>query len=89
MIEIAIEVPHRQFLSTWKHYYSEDTMQIVQEGHSKSSLAVHEQQPGDATLPLCNTLILPWHGETMIGYPQGPGIVTCGRCINMHQAAAA
>jgi hypothetical protein len=56
------------------------TVQIVEEGKTSSSLRVHEASATDPTLPLCGVQPRPWNGITMIGYPLGDEIVTCGRC---------
>ncbi len=59
-------------------YQAADTGQITFLGQPSSpSLEVHEFEGGE---PICGQPLDPWQGNPASYTPQGPGVVTCGRC---------
>jgi hypothetical protein len=67
----------------------EHTVQIVVPGTTSSTLRMHEASDADQTLPACGVVPRPWNGVPLIGYPQGPGTVTCRRCLNRNKSGSA
>jgi hypothetical protein len=64
-------------------YRATSTVQITAQGEPTSSLRVHEADSSGE--PRCGQVVRPWRGKTMVLTPQGPGIVTCRRCLNLAQ----